>query len=222
MVSCSRAIAWCETLYQSSWYVSMVLTLMPSTRPLVYFVSTKDSIPRKATILCQQRMSFMNIDIWAIGCIFAELLMLRPIFKGEEAKMDNKKNIPFQRDQLNKIFEVLGSPTRELFTVILVLNTFWRVFNTLEHTRGKMAWTTLSPLNNGCRGLTKSLAKPKSPIETWVEEHSFEVYYAAKGSASLEFACQIPRAPEVAWLGLNSPILTTPSEVTRIFAGFKS
>jgi hypothetical protein len=30
----------------------------------------------------------MCIDLWAIGCIFAELLSLRPIFKGEEAKMD--------------------------------------------------------------------------------------------------------------------------------------
>ena len=40
----------------------------------------------------------------------AELANLRPIFKGEEAKVDSKKNIPFQRDQLLKIFEVLGTP----------------------------------------------------------------------------------------------------------------
>jgi cyclin-dependent kinase 8/11 len=37
--------------------------------------------------------------------------MLRPIFKGEEAKMDGKKNIPFQRDQVQKIIDVLGLPT---------------------------------------------------------------------------------------------------------------
>ena len=55
------------------------------------------------------------IDIWAIGCIFAELLMLRPIFKGEEAKMDNKKIIPFQRDQLSKIFDIMGLPTCKIF-----------------------------------------------------------------------------------------------------------
>ena len=35
------------------------------------------------------------VDLWAIGCIFAELLSLRPIFKGEEAKMDSKKTVPF-------------------------------------------------------------------------------------------------------------------------------
>ncbi|KAM9891773.1 hypothetical protein OXX79_010487, partial [Metschnikowia pulcherrima] len=39
------------------------------------------------------------IDLWAVGCILAELLSLRPIFKGEEAKIDlgNKKSIPFQK-----------------------------------------------------------------------------------------------------------------------------
>ncbi|KAJ1308674.1 hypothetical protein OPQ81_004367 [Rhizoctonia solani] len=48
-----------------------------------------------------------------VGCIFAELLALRPIFKGEEAKLDAKKNVPFQRDQLTKIFDVLGTPTEQ-------------------------------------------------------------------------------------------------------------
>lgn len=41
----------------------------------------------------------------------AELASLRPIFKGEEAKLDAKKNVPFQKDQLLKIFEVLGTPS---------------------------------------------------------------------------------------------------------------
>ncbi|KAJ3350778.1 cyclin-dependent protein kinase [Entophlyctis luteolus] len=52
------------------------------------------------------------VDMWAVGCIFAELLMLKPIFKGEEAKMDaKKKDIPFQKDQVQKIIDVLGTPT---------------------------------------------------------------------------------------------------------------
>ncbi|RKP10659.1 kinase-like domain-containing protein [Thamnocephalis sphaerospora] len=51
------------------------------------------------------------IDIWAVGCIFAELLTLRPIFKSEEVKMDGRKTPPFQRHQVVKIIEVLGTPT---------------------------------------------------------------------------------------------------------------
>ncbi|KAF8184869.1 kinase-like domain-containing protein [Mycena galopus ATCC 62051] len=53
------------------------------------------------------------IDCWAVGCVMAELASLRPIFKGEEAKLDSKKNVPFQRDQLLKIFEVLGTPNEQ-------------------------------------------------------------------------------------------------------------
>lgn len=53
------------------------------------------------------------IDMWAIGCIFAELLSLRPIFKGEEAKMDSKKTVPFQRNQMQKIVDIMGLPTKE-------------------------------------------------------------------------------------------------------------
>lgn len=33
---------------------------------------------------------------------------MRPIFKGDEAKLDSKKSLPFQRDQMGKICEVLG------------------------------------------------------------------------------------------------------------------
>ncbi|KAI9846532.1 MAG: cyclin-dependent protein kinase [Sclerophora amabilis] len=53
------------------------------------------------------------VDMWAVGCIFAELLSLRPIFKGEEAKMDTKKAVPFQRNQMQKIVEIHGMPTKE-------------------------------------------------------------------------------------------------------------
>ncbi|SAL98190.1 hypothetical protein [Absidia glauca] len=61
------------------------------------------------------------VDMWAVGCIFGELLALKPIFKGEEAKMDNKKNVPFQRSQLSKIFEILGTPAKEPKPVMNVL-----------------------------------------------------------------------------------------------------
>ncbi|KAJ3190782.1 cyclin-dependent protein kinase [Dinochytrium kinnereticum] len=71
------------------------------------------SLYRAPELLLGTRHYTKAVDMWAVGCIFAELLMLRPIFKGDEAKMDNKKNIPFQRDQLQKIFDVLGTPTKD-------------------------------------------------------------------------------------------------------------
>ncbi|OAD68271.1 hypothetical protein PHYBLDRAFT_127607 [Phycomyces blakesleeanus NRRL 1555(-)] len=79
------------------------------------------------------------IDMWAVGCIYGELLALKPIFKGEEAKMDTKKNVPFQRSQLTKIFEVLGTPTKEVWPAIdqlpdyCHLSTFPQCSNNLKH-----------------------------------------------------------------------------------------
>jgi cyclin-dependent kinase 8/11 len=58
------------------------------------------------------------IDMWAVGCIFAELLSLRPIFKGEEAKMDNKKTVPFQRNQMQKIVDIMGLPTKDRWPLL--------------------------------------------------------------------------------------------------------
>ncbi|SCU77538.1 LAMI_0A01486g1_1 [Lachancea mirantina] len=58
------------------------------------------------------------IDLWAVGCIFAELIGLRPIFKGEEAKMDSKKSVPFQANQLQRILEILGTPTEKTWSHI--------------------------------------------------------------------------------------------------------
>ncbi|KAI5856193.1 kinase-like domain-containing protein [Durotheca rogersii] len=67
---------------------------------------------RAPELLLGSRHYTPAIDMWAVGCIFAELLSLRPIFKGEEAKMD-KKTVPFQRNQMQKIVEIMGMPTKE-------------------------------------------------------------------------------------------------------------
>lgn len=42
------------------------------------------------------------VDIWAIGCVFYELLTTRPLFPGKH-----------QLDQLNKIHSILGSPSSD-------------------------------------------------------------------------------------------------------------
>ena len=44
------------------------------------------------------------IDIWAIGCIFAELLTSEPIFHCRQE--DIKTSNPYHHDQLDRIFTV--------------------------------------------------------------------------------------------------------------------
>ncbi|KAG6000637.1 cyclin-dependent protein kinase [Claviceps maximensis] len=71
------------------------------------------------------------IDLWAVGCIFAELLSLRPIFKGEEAKMDSKKTVPFQRNQMQKIVDIVGLPTRSKWPLLPTMPEYNQL-NTLQ------------------------------------------------------------------------------------------
>lgn len=51
------------------------------------------------------------IDLWAIGCIFAELVTSKPLFQGLEKERKGDDRNPFQADQIDKIFRTLGKPT---------------------------------------------------------------------------------------------------------------
>ncbi|XP_010918105.1 cyclin-dependent kinase E-1 [Elaeis guineensis] len=62
------------------------------------------------------------VDMWAVGCIFAELLTLKPLFQGVEVKGTPN---PFQLDQLDKIFKVLGHPTPEKWPTLACL-PYWQ------------------------------------------------------------------------------------------------
>ncbi|OQV16434.1 Cyclin-dependent kinase 8 [Hypsibius exemplaris] len=63
---------------------------------------------RAPELLLGARHYTKAIDIWAIGCIFAELLTSEPIFhcRQEDIKVSN----PYHREQLDKIFNVMGYP----------------------------------------------------------------------------------------------------------------
>eukprot|EP01102_Stenamoeba_stenopodia_P020368 TRINITY_DN7892_c0_g1_i1.p1 TRINITY_DN7892_c0_g1~~TRINITY_DN7892_c0_g1_i1.p1 ORF type:complete len:230 (-),score=55.57 TRINITY_DN7892_c0_g1_i1:37-726(-) len=62
------------------------------------------------------------VDIWAIGCIFAELLTASPLFPGKELQ-----NQFFQEEQLEKIFKLLGKPTVERWPSVIQLPEWVRV-----------------------------------------------------------------------------------------------
>lgn len=53
------------------------------------------------------------IDMWAIGCIFAELITSKPLFQGSEKERKGDDRNPFQSDQIDKIFKILGKPSVE-------------------------------------------------------------------------------------------------------------
>lgn len=66
---------------------------------------------RSPELLLGARHYTKAIDIWAIGCIFSELLTYEPIFhcKQEDIKTSN----PYHQDQLDRIFNVMGYPSEK-------------------------------------------------------------------------------------------------------------
>lgn len=75
------------------------------------------------------------IDVWAIGCIFAELLGTKPLFPGDD-----------YIHQLKLIVDVLGSPSEEDMTFITSSRA--RAFMQRQAGKPKVAWTTLFPKAN--------------------------------------------------------------------------
>ena len=69
-----------------------------SRPPFTDYVSTRWY--RAPEILLRSKIYNSPIDLFAVGCILAELLTLRPLFPGSN-----------EIDQLHKLFQILGTPT---------------------------------------------------------------------------------------------------------------
>lgn len=79
---------------------------------------------RAPELLLGARHYTRAVDVWAAGCIFAELVALRPLFQGAERKQGGA---PLQLDQLDKVFRVLGRPDERA----------WPLLTSLPHWRDK-------------------------------------------------------------------------------------
>lgn len=76
--------------------------------------------------MCAKTCFSSFIDIWAIGCIFAELLTSEPIFHCRQE--DIKTSNPFHHDQLDRIFSVMGFPAGNLFIYFKIMSHISKTF----------------------------------------------------------------------------------------------
>ncbi|GAB6028364.1 Cyclin-Dependent Kinase 7 [Chamberlinius hualienensis] len=65
---------------------------------------------RAPELLFGSRLYSTGIDLWAVGCVLAELLLRTPLFPGDT-----------DLDQLTKIFQVTGTPTEERWPGVTAL-----------------------------------------------------------------------------------------------------
>lgn len=72
---------------------------------------------RAPEILLGTKMYATGVDIWSLGCIFAEMMMLRPLFPGDS-----------EIDQLYRIFKFLGTPTENTWPGVTNLPDYKSIF----------------------------------------------------------------------------------------------
>jgi len=72
---------------------------------------------RAPDILLGSKNYSTSIDIWSIGCIFVEMLNLKPLFPGSS-----------EQDQLKKIFKLMGNPDPDVWPGLVELPD-WKAEN---------------------------------------------------------------------------------------------
>lgn len=72
---------------------------------------------RAPEILLGARKYSTPVDVWSIGCIFAEMIMRAPLFPGDS-----------EIDQLYKIFRALGTPNEAMWEGVTLLSEYMPEF----------------------------------------------------------------------------------------------
>merc|ERR1719214_273143 len=85
---------------------------------------------RAPDVLMGSRKYSTPVDIWSVGCIFAEMVNGRPLFPGNT-----------DTDQLQKIFKILGTPNEAMWPTIAELPDWKPDFPQFEQT----PWATIVP-----------------------------------------------------------------------------
>lgn len=85
---------------------------------------------RAPDVLMGSRKYSTPVDIWSVGCIFAEMVTGRPLFPGDT-----------DANQLQKIFRILGTPSAETWPTITELPDWKPDFPVFE----PQAWTSITP-----------------------------------------------------------------------------
>jgi len=90
---------------------------------------------RAPEILLGQKRYSTPVDMWSVGCIFAELVTKRPLFAGD-----------CEIDQLFRIFRTLGTPSEEIWPGVTMLPDFKPTFPQCKPQPLSSVITQLDPL----------------------------------------------------------------------------
>ncbi|XP_075582172.1 cyclin-dependent kinase 7 isoform X1 [Pelecanus crispus] len=121
---------------------------------------------RAPELLFGARMYGVGVDMWAVGCILAELLLRVPFLPGDS-----------DLDQLTRIFETLGTPTEEQWPIIdKDIKQGWPQNRALGNIARDRLPTALNSIHH------YSLGSATQPV-----------FYPAKSTPVQAMSCQLPK-----------------------------
>jgi len=101
---------------------------------------------RSPDVLLGSRQYGTAVDIWSVGCIFAEMATGSPLFPGQS-----------DFDQLSKIFELLGTPTQSIWPQLKDLPEWSRYQSRIPRFPGKKLSLIIRKLNEAGLDLLVSM-----------------------------------------------------------------
>uniref|UniRef100_A0A667WWY6 Cyclin-dependent kinase 8 n=1 Tax=Myripristis murdjan TaxID=586833 RepID=A0A667WWY6_9TELE len=146
---------------------------------------------RAPELLLGARHYTKAIDIWAIGCIFAELLTSEPIFHCRQE--DIKTSNPYHHDQLDRIFNVMGFPAGETPLFKMMWNTCFDLLGLTQLNSILRGNRTISFIILFCSILQKLLTM--DPIRRITSEQAMQDPYFLEEplpTSDVFAGCQIP------------------------------
>jgi len=90
---------------------------------------------RAPEILLGQKQYSTSVDLWSVGCIFAEMGMKKPLFAGDS-----------EIDEIFKIFKLHGTPTEETWPGVTKLRDFKPTFPKFKGVPLSEVVKTMDPL----------------------------------------------------------------------------
>lgn len=77
---------------------------------------------RAPDVLMGSRTYSTPVDIWSVGCIFAEMATSKPLFAGTS-----------ESDQLKRIFKTLGTPVQRTYPLLVELPDYNKDLDTTQY-----------------------------------------------------------------------------------------
>lgn len=131
---------------------------------------------RPPELLFGARHYSASVDMWSVGCIFAELMLRTPYLPGDS-----------DVDQIHIIFRALGTPTDEDWPVSVIVVWFVTLSLTLSRVTHRCRITSQSHTTTKCRSATCSLQQVPRQSACWLNSLP-----TTRGGALMQetYACQ--------------------------------